>query len=54
MLSIESGVHDPLHRPKLLLVDDDEVNLMLTAVALRERGFDDHRGQQRRDRRCSC
>ncbi|URI06034.1 EAL domain-containing protein [Aquincola tertiaricarbonis] len=25
--------------PKVLLVDDDEVNLMLTAVALRERGF---------------
>ena len=40
MLSIESGVHDPLHRPKLLLVDDDEVSLMLIAVALRERGFD--------------
>lgn len=27
-------------RPRVLLVDDDEVNLMLTAVALRERGFD--------------
>jgi predicted signal transduction protein with EAL and GGDEF domain/DNA-binding response OmpR family regulator len=27
-------------RPRLLLVDDDEVNLMLTAIALRERGFD--------------
>jgi predicted signal transduction protein with EAL and GGDEF domain/DNA-binding response OmpR family regulator len=40
MLSIESGAHDPLHRPKLLLVDDDEVSLMLIAVALRERGFD--------------
>jgi predicted signal transduction protein with EAL and GGDEF domain/CheY-like chemotaxis protein len=40
MLSIESGVHDPQHRPKLLLVDDDEVSLMLIAVALRERGFD--------------
>ena len=25
--------------PKVLLVDDDEVNLLLTAVALRERGF---------------
>jgi len=27
-------------QPKVLLVDDDEANLMLTAVALRERGFD--------------
>ena len=27
-------------QPRVLLVDDDEVNLMLTAVALRERGFD--------------
>ena len=26
-------------RPRVLLVDDDEVNLMLTAMALRERGF---------------
>ncbi len=26
--------------PKVLLVDDDEVNLLLTAMALRERGFD--------------
>ena len=40
MLSIESGVHDPQHRPKLLLVDDDEVSLMLIAAALRDRGFD--------------
>ena len=29
---------DSLHRPKVLLVDDDEVSLLLTAVALRERG----------------
>ncbi len=27
-------------RPEVLLVDDDEVNLLLTALALRERGFD--------------
>jgi predicted signal transduction protein with EAL and GGDEF domain len=27
-------------QPRVLLVDDDEVNLMLTAIALRERGFD--------------
>lgn len=26
-------------RPKVLLVDDDEVNLLLTAVALRDQGF---------------
>ena len=25
---------------RVLLVDDDEVNLLLTAVALRERGFE--------------
>jgi predicted signal transduction protein with EAL and GGDEF domain/CheY-like chemotaxis protein len=31
---------DSSEQPKVLLVDDDEVNLMLTAVALRERGFD--------------
>jgi CheY-like chemotaxis protein len=30
---------DSPEQPKVLLVDDDEVNLMLTAVALRERGF---------------
>ena len=26
-------------QPKVLLVDDDEVNLLLTSIALRERGF---------------
>ena len=31
---------DSAERPKVLLVDDDEVTLMLTAVALRERGFE--------------
>ncbi len=30
---------DPPVPPRVLLVDDDEVNLLLTAVALRERGF---------------
>jgi predicted signal transduction protein with EAL and GGDEF domain/FixJ family two-component response regulator len=30
---------DDAQPPKVLLVDDDEVNLMLTAAALRERGF---------------
>ena len=31
---------DHLGQPQVLLVDDDEVNLLLTSVALRERGFD--------------
>ncbi|MEO3693464.1 GGDEF/EAL domain-containing response regulator [Roseateles paludis] len=31
---------DDLRRTRLLLVDDDEVNLLLTAAALREHGFD--------------
>ncbi|MEY2890651.1 MAG: hypothetical protein RJA98_559 [Pseudomonadota bacterium] len=31
---------DAIARPKVLLVDDDEVNLLLTSIALRERGFD--------------
>ena len=31
--------HSP-ERPKVLLVDDDEVTLMLTAQALRGRGFE--------------
>ena len=26
-------------QPEVLLVDDDEVNLLLTALALRDRGF---------------
>ncbi len=30
---------DVLGQPRVLLVDDDEVNLLLTAIALRERGF---------------
>jgi DNA-binding response OmpR family regulator len=34
-LSVEAGAEPP----EVLLVDDDEVNLLLTAVALRERGF---------------
>ena len=29
---------DSLAQPKVLLVDDDEVNLLLTSIALRERG----------------
>jgi predicted signal transduction protein with EAL and GGDEF domain/DNA-binding response OmpR family regulator len=31
---------DDVALPRVLLVDDDEVNLMLTAIALRERGFE--------------
>ncbi len=27
-------------QPRVLLVDDDEVNLLLTSIALRERGFE--------------
>jgi diguanylate cyclase (GGDEF)-like protein len=34
-LAVEPGTKPP----EVLLVDDDEVNLMLTAIALRERGF---------------
>ncbi|MDT8999322.1 EAL domain-containing protein [Paucibacter sp. APW11] len=37
------GTHldnDLPEQPRVLLVDDDEVNLLLTAIALRERGFD--------------
>ena len=40
MLSTGISVDDDLPgRPKVLLVDDDEVNLLLTSIALRERGF---------------
>ena len=31
--------HDHDEQPRVLLVDDDEVNLLLTSIALRERGF---------------
>ena len=31
--------NDPVEQPRVLLVDDDEVNLLLTSIALRERGF---------------
>jgi predicted signal transduction protein with EAL and GGDEF domain/DNA-binding response OmpR family regulator len=30
---------DPIGQPRVLLVDDDEVNLLLTSLALRDRGF---------------
>ena len=30
---------DPPGQPKVLLVDDDEVNLLLTSVALQDQGF---------------
>ncbi|WP_290661334.1 EAL domain-containing protein [Aquabacterium sp.] len=33
------GTDHPQEQPKVLLVDDDEVNLLLTSIALRERGF---------------
>ena len=35
-----AGGRRPAGPPQVLLVDDDEVNLLLTSVALRERGFD--------------
>jgi predicted signal transduction protein with EAL and GGDEF domain/DNA-binding response OmpR family regulator len=38
-LSHDFDADDSPERPKVLLVDDDEVTLMLTAEALRERGF---------------
>ena len=37
-----SAFDDLPERPLVLLVDDDEVNLLLTAIALRERGFEMH------------
>ena len=37
--SVTSGDDDLPEQPKVLLVDDDEVNLLLTSIALRERGF---------------
>jgi len=39
-LSHAFDADDSPERPKVLLVDDDEVTLMLTAEALRERGFE--------------
>ena len=37
--SVALGDDDSLGQPRVLLVDDDEVNLLLTSIALRERGF---------------
>ncbi len=37
--SASFGDSDPGPQPRVLLVDDDEVNLMVTALALRERNF---------------
>jgi predicted signal transduction protein with EAL and GGDEF domain/DNA-binding response OmpR family regulator len=37
--SLALGDEDPLGQTRVLLVDDDEVNLLLTSIALRERGF---------------
>ena len=39
MATSNSVDDDPSSQPKVLLVDDDEVNLLLTSIALRERGF---------------
>lgn len=40
-MSLDALMADQLadEQPKVLLVDDDEVNLLLTSIALRERGF---------------
>ena len=35
----DSAADDLPEQPRVLLVDDDEVNLLLTSIALRERGF---------------
>ena len=40
MLPTGQPVVDLPPRPRVLLVDDDEVNLLLTAAALRDRGFE--------------
>ncbi|MGQ3055352.1 MAG: putative bifunctional diguanylate cyclase/phosphodiesterase [Roseateles sp.] len=40
MLPPGQALDDLPPRPRVLLVDDDEVNLLLTAAALRERGFE--------------
>lgn len=40
MLPPGQALHDLPPRPRVLLVDDDEVNLLLTGAALRERGFE--------------
>jgi DNA-binding response OmpR family regulator len=42
MITTTSGFSDDdgSLRPRVLLIDDDEVNLMLTAIALRDRGFE--------------
>ncbi|HEX6707115.1 MAG TPA: EAL domain-containing protein [Albitalea sp.] len=37
--SVALSDEEPLGQPRVLLVDDDEVNLLLTSIALRERGF---------------
>jgi len=37
--SVAPSDDEPLGQPRVLLVDDDEVNLLLTSIALRERGF---------------
>ena len=38
-LRAEPSADDIPERPRVLLVDDDEVNLLLTSVALQDRGF---------------
>ncbi len=40
MAAARSPAEENAEAPKVLLVDDDEVNLLLTSAALRERGFE--------------
>jgi CheY-like chemotaxis protein len=39
MQSLIPDDDEALRQPRILLVDDDEVTLLMTAAALRERGF---------------
>ena len=47
-LRAEPFADDLPERPRVLLVDDDEVNLLLTSIALRERGFSVTEATERR------
>ena len=42
MNSVTPNLSDDALQPQVLLVDDDEVTLLLSSIALRERGFTVH------------